>query len=578
MWALACRVTLFAGLLCSIGLGARGSGAVDPVPPEHQATFDELSARLTSFEAQLDAQWDGVVGPRQFAGPLSAANGNKSVAVLEPAGWIGSLAMLDAYQALGVEVIKIEVDYPVFTPAFQSWLAAHPPAAYNPYTATVPDFLGTPTSFYNEIVAEIRSRGMGVWIEHGTLFADYSPTPPGAYFADMRTAGLAATRARYTAERTAEAALLVSQLEPDYFAILEEPATQNDNFGYFPGNVPLFDEAGWLGFVQAAVAAIDTAAPGSATKLGAGSGTWDGIGYTAQFAAMPELDFVDLHLYPFGIPGQDFLQNVIDWSAYIRSVDPSKEVLMGETWLYKVRADEVAAQLDYNTIIARDVWSFWEPLDAQFHEMLLKLIQVAGIEMVMPFWTQYYWGYLTWGDPTLAGLEGPALVAEAASRAGPNVLTGPLTGSGVAFEDVVATTLDADGDGVANATDNCQRWPNAGQALPPWTLASVDPDCDGFPSLAPDGGLAAETFVGTTPTVQCAATSVANDEPSPDRWPLDMNDDQRANMLDVLMYIGKLNKIAPDPLYVQRFDLSGDSRVNLVDVLKFVPFLNQTCT
>ena len=56
-----------------------------------------------------------------------------------------------------------------------------------------------------------------------------------------------------------------------------------------------------------------------------------------------------------------------------------------------------------------------------------------------------------------------------------------------------------------------------------------------------------------------------------------MNDSQSANTIDVLQYVGKLNYISPDPLYVQRFDLNADSRVNTVDVLKFVPFLNKSC-
>ena len=183
--------------------------------------------------------------------------------------------MLDIYEAIGVEVIKLEVHYPVFTQAFHDYLAAHPPPAINPYTATVDNFIGHPNSFFNRIAAEIRSRGLGLWIEHGTLFPDYSPTPPAGYFAEMRAAGVTAARQRYSDERSAEAALVVSQLAPDYYTILEEPETQNDNFGNFPGNVPLYSPTQWRDFVQAAAAAIAAAVPASTTLLGAGMGTWD---------------------------------------------------------------------------------------------------------------------------------------------------------------------------------------------------------------------------------------------------------------------------------------------------------------
>ena len=131
--------------------------------------------------------------------------------------------------------------------------------------------------------------------------------------------------------------------------------------------------------------------------------------------------------------------------------------------------------------------------------------------------------------------------------------------------------LDTDTDGVADSADNCPSWPNPGQALPAWPVPANDADCDGFPE-------AIESFAGTLPADGCAATTAANDEPPPDTWPVDANDDRAANIVDVLQYVGKLNYIAPDPLYVQRLDLNADDGVTLVDVLKFIPFLNRVCT
>ncbi len=417
------------------------SRADPPAPPaEYQPLYDELSQKLTSFEADVDAEWDGTVGDGRFSAALSSANGQKSIALLSQQSWLGSLAMLDAYEDLGIEVIKLEMEYPVQTPAFQSWLAAHPPAGYNPYTATVASFIGTPTSFYNRLVDEIRSRGLELWIEHGTLFADYSPTPAGAYFADMRTSGIAATRARYTSERSAEAALVVSELEPDYYTILEEPDTQNDNFGYFAGQTPLFDTAGWIGYVEATTSAIEVAVPGSPTLLGAGTGTWDSFAYTQAFAAMPDLDYVDLHIYPLQTIGQDYLQVALDWADYIRSVDPVKIVTVGETWLYKAAISDLTGGTPYNDILGRDVYSFWEPLDQQYMRLIFKMMQVADFKLMMPFWTQYFWGYLEYGDPDLEGLTGPQKIALAGQEAGPNVLAGILTGTGEEFERLMPLT------------------------------------------------------------------------------------------------------------------------------------------
>src|SRR3990172_9625840 len=100
-----------------------------------------------------------------------------------------------------------------------------------PYTADY--FIGYPASFYNKLAAEVRSRGMGLWVEYATLFGDFTPTPSDGYFADMRTPGIAATQQRYRDERAAEAALIAAHVAPDYFTLVEEPGTQNANFGYF---------------------------------------------------------------------------------------------------------------------------------------------------------------------------------------------------------------------------------------------------------------------------------------------------------------------------------------------------------
>ena len=162
------------------------------------------------------------------------------------------MELLDAYQAMGVRLIKLEIQYPLLTPAFHTYLAAHPPPSLPGY-----NFQRRQLHRYAQQLLQQARRlrsapvASALWIEHGTLFADYSRHRPTDYFADMRTAGLAATQARYTSEQAAESALIVSQLQPDYYTVLEEPNTQAMNFGYFPGNVPIFDVDGWTTFVHA---------------------------------------------------------------------------------------------------------------------------------------------------------------------------------------------------------------------------------------------------------------------------------------------------------------------------------------
>src|SRR5262249_9031315 len=66
-----------------------------------------------------------------------------------------------------------------------------------------------------------------------------------------------------------------------------------------------------------------------------------------------------------------------------------------------------------------------------------------------------------------------------------------------------ANQPDSDGDGTIDACD------------------SSNTDGDTFLDSA-------EGFIGTDAGVKCAATSAANDEPLPDKWPMDFDDNQKA--------------------------------------------------
>ena len=97
-----------------------------------------------------------------------------------------------------------------------------------------------------------------------------------------------------------------------------------------------------------------------------------------------------------------------------------------------------------------------------------------------------------------------------------------------------------------------------------------DPDCDGFSS-------AVESFIGTDSALRCMATESGNDESAPDRWPVDFDDNQRINTVDVGRYVPVMNAVAGDGTYAVRFDLDTNGRINAVDIGKFVPYLNREC-
>jgi hypothetical protein len=110
---------------------------------------------------------------------------------------------------------------------------------------------------------------------------------------------------------------------------------------------------------------------------------------------------------------------------------------------------------------------------------------------------------------------------------------------------------DTDGDGVPDGSDNCPRWPNPAQNLPPWTVAANDPDCDGFSTPV-------ETSAGTNPNLQCGFNA----------WPADLNNDTYSDIFDLSPMNGNFgihvppaparHNVAPDPpdAFVDIFDIS----------------------
>ena len=138
-------------------------------------------------------------------------------------------------------------------------------------------------------------------------------------------------------------------------------------------------------------------------------------------------------------------------------------------------------------------------------------------------------------------------------------------------------TPDADGDGVPDSTDNCPNWYNPAQSLPPWPVPSGDSDCDGYPDTVQAGSRAPESFIGTDAVTHCAATLATDDEPLPDAWPLDFDDNRLLDLKDILKYNLPFGAIGPGLPYTQRLDLNADNVIDLSDVLQFNLIFLKSC-
>jgi hypothetical protein len=140
---------------------------------------------------------------------------------------------------------------------------------------------------------------------------------------------------------------------------------------------------------------------------------------------------------------------------------------------------------------------------------------------------------------------------------------------------------DTDADGVPDASDNCPSWANPSQSFPAWPVPANDADCDGFRDTTSAANSAPETYVGTDPALHCAANSGQDNEPSPDAWPVDFNDNRIVNGQDVGKFAPAYNKpVAMGPfggLPGVRFDFSGNGIINGQDIGRFATFYNRTC-
>ena len=81
--------------------------------------------------------------------------------------------------------------------------------------------------------------------------------------------------------------------------------------------------------------------------------------------------------------------------------------------------------------------------------------------------------------------------------------------------------------------------------------------------------------MGTLPLDQCMNMPGADNEPLPDAWPFDFNDDKVATLADVLRYIGRIYVPA---MYDVRNDFTANGTITLADVLQYIGMISKTCT
>ena len=85
-----------------------------------------------------------------------------------------------------------------------------------------------------------------------------------------------------------------------------------------------------------------------------------------------------------------------------------------------------------------------------------------------------------------------------------------------------------------------------------------------------------ETYMGLDGAKRCARDTTISNEPLPDRWSFDMNDDRKASLSDILSYIAVYN-FATTTAALRRFDQDQNGVAGLSDILSFIAVYNFSC-
>jgi len=260
---------------------------------------------------------------------------------------------------------------------------------------------------------------MTVYIANGNLFG-----PP---FTDLKypLSGLTLEKYRQGKRQTVET--ILRELHPDYLTVANEPTTEAMLTGINP------TPAQFAGTTRYILQGLDH----KGTLMGSGTGTWSNMGYINELAAIPELDYIDMHIYPV-----DYMQGAVDAAGIARA--GNKRLALAEIGLYKMRPDEMGdlgKLATQTTIYGRDVFSFWAPLDNRFLEIVVKMAKCSGYEFISPFWSTYLFSYLDYNMLT-KNLSYSQLRQADNTQAYKNALAGKLSPWGETYKKLIAANAN----------------------------------------------------------------------------------------------------------------------------------------
>ncbi len=383
------RNFLLVALVCAAwgcaGVTPRSAGVVPApvvgIPAGFKPLYAELDRELTAAEkTALALPGSGLTCP-VMAPSLYMASSYFGPAEPGTPRWNDLLAALDGFQALGVGAVSVMISFPNLTAEVKD-----------------PEPL---LKFYGALADELRARKMKLLVEH-FVYLPSAPGREGKFVAGFKNRP--DPKGDFLKLNGKEIELILSRIKPDYLSIVTEPVTFDRFLGF---SISAVEYSQWLAGLAGSVEK-------GATKIGAGAGAWEPEVYVSSFAKVKGLDYIDIHFYPLALGPSDIFTKFLELADRVKAEDPSKELVVSETWLYKHGADEpkgVFNTEDYG----RNTYNFWAPLDARFLELMNTAGRKKGIALIAPYFPQYFFAYQKF-DPAVIPVW-PACVADEWQRA-----------------------------------------------------------------------------------------------------------------------------------------------------------------
>jgi hypothetical protein len=393
------RPLAWAWLAAALGLGltaaleARGQDFT--LPKKYQSLYQDLDRQLAAFMRSLPPAPAGRELRR--AAPL-ALPCEAAVDLQRGRRWEAALQELDALRRVGTQVVVLEVCYPMLTPAFQ-------------------DPRPLLEAFAN-LANQVRLREMALMVEHRVLPLTSASIQATRYYHGMK-------RTRFFSERLEEARSLVLALQPDYLTLIADPAA--------PAAGLRLTASQWRTHIASVTSRLQSDLGDLVPPLGAGSGVWGERPFIEAFAAVPGLAYIDLRFYPLEVSGRKLLDRVLEWPDRVRAIDPSKRVVLSQAWLSKAHANEPFRGSPDPTVVAREAFGFWAPLDAKFLRAMAQAARTREIELLGVSRPRHLFAYLDFFDPATFRLSARLLDELADQRAAAGMQQGRLTEPGRVF-------------------------------------------------------------------------------------------------------------------------------------------------